>query len=242
MSATINELETPPSPSRSALRIGHRGAAGHAPENTLAAIRAGLSLGVDYVEVDIQRTRDGRLIVMHDESVDRTTNGTGMVSEMTWQVLQHLDAGHGEHVPTLEAVLDAANRHAGVMLEIKAAGIGPDVYRVVQALQFSGPVIYASFLHPEIAAIRATDAQATTLALIEGITTPSAAFALEAKATIVGMDIESATHSFVAALHHAGLQVFVYTANQPQQIEHALHLNVDGIISDYPERIPRPVS
>jgi glycerophosphoryl diester phosphodiesterase len=234
----INESGARPTPGRSVVRIGHRGAAGHAPENTLAAIRAGISLGVDYVEVDVQRTRDGQLIIMHDTSVDRTTNGTGIISEMTWEAIQHLDAGHGQRVPSLEAVLDAADGQAGVMLEIKAASIGTDVQRAVQASQFSGPVIYASFMHAEIAAIRATDAKANTMALIEGIATPSAAFAVEAKATMVGMDIESAIGMFVAALHEAELQVFVYTANEPQQIEQALKLAVDGIISDYPERVP----
>ena len=75
------------------LRIGHRGAAGHAPENTIAAIRKGASLGVDFVELDVQCTRDGRLVVMHDKLVDRTTDGSGLVSDMTWDKLQLLDAG-----------------------------------------------------------------------------------------------------------------------------------------------------
>ncbi len=94
-------------------RIGHRGAAGHAPENTLAAIRQGISLGVDFIEADVQRTRDSRLVILHDEFVDRTTDGTGPVSGLTADELQLLDAGEGERVPTLEAALAAANGHAG---------------------------------------------------------------------------------------------------------------------------------
>src|SRR6266702_451478 len=127
------------------LRIGHRGAAGHAPENTIAAIRRGVSLGVDFVELDVQCTRDGRLVVMHDKLVDRTTDGTGLVSEMTWDELQLLDAGDGEGVPCVEGALAAANGHAGAILEAKTPGIGPGLHRVVRASAFSGPVIYASF-------------------------------------------------------------------------------------------------
>ncbi len=112
---------------RRILRIGHRGAAGHAPENTLAAIRKGIALGVDFVEFDVQRSRDGRLVLLHVERVDRTTNGTGRVSGLTWEELQLLDAGDGERIPSLEAALAAASGHAGVMLEAKTPGTGPAI-------------------------------------------------------------------------------------------------------------------
>jgi glycerophosphoryl diester phosphodiesterase len=228
---------------RRILRIGHRGAAGHAPENTIAAIRKGISLGVDFVEVDVQRTHDGRLVVMHDALVDRTTDGTGPVCDMTWDELQLLDAGDGERVPSVQAVLAAANGHAGVMLEVKAPGIGPDLYRLVLASGFSGPVIYASFLHAEILAIRAIAPQARTMALIECPPVSGATFALDVGATMVGVDYDSATAEFVATLHEAGLKAFVYTVNQPRLIQRAIDLGVDGVISDYPERVPgiRPI-
>ena len=166
-------------------RIGHRGAAGHAPENTLAAIRQGISLGVDFIELDVQRTRDSRLVILHDEFLDRTTNGTGPIAGLTADELQLLDAGEGERIPTLEAALAAANGHAGMMLEIKAPDIGPDLYRAVHASAFPGPAIYASFLHAEILAIRALDPLAKTLALMECIPVSGAAFALDAGATHV---------------------------------------------------------
>jgi glycerophosphoryl diester phosphodiesterase len=110
------------------LRIGHRGAAGHAPENTVAAIRRGISLGVDFVELDVQCTRDGRLVVIHDKLVDRTTDGIGLVSDMTWDKLQLLDAGQGEGIPSLEEALAAADGHVGVILEAKTPGIGPAIH------------------------------------------------------------------------------------------------------------------
>jgi glycerophosphoryl diester phosphodiesterase len=234
---------SPAANDRRILRIGHRGAAGHAPENTIAAIRKGISLGVDFVEVDVQRTRDGRLVVMHDALVDRTTDGTGLVSEMTWKELQLLDAGGGERVPCLEAALEAAlaaaNGHAGVMLEAKTAGIGPDLHRAVRASGFLGPVIYASFLHAEILAIRAIDPLARTMALMECVPVSGAAFARDANATMVGLAYDSAAAEFIATLHDAGLEVFVYTVNEPRLIQRAIDLGVDGVISDYPERVPK---
>jgi glycerophosphoryl diester phosphodiesterase len=220
------------------LRIGHRGAAGHAPENTVAAIRAGISLGVDLVELDVQRTRDGRLVVMHDALVDRTTSGAGLVSDLTWGELQLLDAGNGERVPGVEAALAAANGRAGVMLEVKTPGIGPALHRLVQASDFAGPVIYASFRHAEIAEIRRIDPSAKTMALMECVPRSGAAFAREANATLVGLAHDSATAEFIATLHHAGLGVWLYTVNEPRLIERAIDLGADGVISDYPERVP----
>jgi glycerophosphoryl diester phosphodiesterase len=224
---------------RRILRVGHRGAAGHAPENTIAALRKAVSLDVDFVELDVRRTRDGRLAVIHDELVDRTTNGTGPVSEMTWHELQQLDAGNGERVPCVEAALAAANRHAGVILEIKVPGIGPDLHSIVRASPFVGPIIYASFLHMEILEIRKMDPLAATMALMECVPVSGAAFASDANATLVGLGHDSATAGFMAALHDAGLKVLLYTVNEPGLIQRAIDFGADGVISDYPERIPK---
>jgi glycerophosphoryl diester phosphodiesterase len=221
------------------IRIGHRGAAGHAPENTIAAIRRGVSLGVDFVELDVQCTRDGRLVLMHDKLVDRTTDGTGLVSDMTWDELQLLDAGDGERVPCLEAALTAANGHAGVILEAKISGIAPAIHGVVRASTFSGPVIYASFLHAEILQIRKIDPLARTMALMECVPLSGAAFARDASATLVGLAFDSATAEFIATLHDTGLEVLLYTVNDPRLIGHAIDLGADGVISDYPERVPK---
>lgn len=226
-------------PDQRIVRIGHRGAAGHAPENTLAAVRAGLALGVDFVEVDLQRTRDGRLVVMHDATVDRTTNGSGLVSDMTWEELRRFDAGHGERVPSLEEVLEEARGRAGVMLEVKAPGIGPAVQRAVRAAKFEGPVLYASFQHAELPAIRAADPQARTMALTVSVPDGGVGFAHDAGATMVGLAHAFANAECVATLHAAGLEVFVYTVNEPAQIRRAIELGVEGVISDYPERVPK---
>ncbi len=239
MENTIAVGPTPEGYRQRILRVGHRGAAGHAPENTIAAIRKGISLGVDFVELDVQRTRDGRLVVMHDKLVDRTTDGSGLVSEMTWDELQLLDAGNGERVPSLEDALAAANGRAGVMLEAKAPGIGPAIHKTVRESAFLGPVIYASFLHADILEIRKIDPLARTMALMECVPVSGAALARDANATFVGLSIDFATAEFIAALHEDGLEVLLYTVNDPRLIHGAIELGADGVISDYPERIPK---
>jgi glycerophosphoryl diester phosphodiesterase len=176
---------------------------------------------------------------MHDKLVDRTTDGTGLVSEMTWDELQLLDAGNGEGVPCVEEALAAANGHAGALLEVKTAAIGPAIHRVVQASVFSGPVIYASFLHGELLEIRKSDPIARTMALMECVPVSGAALARDAGATAVGLSVDCATAEFIAELHDAGLEVLLYTVNDLKLIHCAIELGADGVISDYPERIPK---
>jgi glycerophosphoryl diester phosphodiesterase len=220
------------------IRIGHRGAAGHAPENTIAAIEKGIALGCDYVEIDVQLTADHQAVVMHDKRVDRTTNGRGRVSELPLQEIRKLNAG-GERVPLLSEVLDAASGRVGLMIEMIAPGIAPEVVGAVQAGGFASPVLYASFLHAELLAVRTLAPASHTLALLEGIPVSGAKFAREAAATHVGLGFDSVTPSFVDALHDSGLTVFVYTLDDVRDIELAHLLGVDGIISDYPDRIIR---
>jgi len=219
------------------LRIGHRGAGGHAPENTLAAVTAGLALGVDLVEVDVQRTRDGALVIMHDKRVDRTTNGTGTITEMTLADIRALDAGHGQRVPTLDEVLREVDARAGMMIEVITPGIGTDVTAAVRASRFRGPIVYASFLHAELLTIRRSDPQAATVALLEGVPVGGAGFARDALATHVGLSLESATPAFVVLLKQAGLGTFFYTVDDPRDSARAHELGADGIITNYLDRV-----
>ncbi|MBX3346067.1 MAG: hypothetical protein KF806_12130, partial [Nitrospira sp.] len=108
----------------SVLRIGHRGASGHAPENTLASIWKARSFHVDFIEVDVRETSDGHLVLLHDDTIDRTTNKSGTLADMTLEQVQRLDAGNWQRIPTLEEALDIAGQAIGVILELKVEGIG----------------------------------------------------------------------------------------------------------------------
>lgn len=117
--------------------IAHRGGAADEPENTLAAFRNSIDQGIDWLEFDVQMTKDGALVVIHDETVDRTTDGTGPVGEMTLEQIRSLDAGRGEKVPTFEEVLELAKTHGVKILpETKSAHLYPGIEeKLLQALE-----------------------------------------------------------------------------------------------------------
>ena len=220
------------------LRIGHRGAAGYAPENTLLSINRALALAVDYVEVDVQRTRDGHLVILHDKRVDRTTNGEGYVADMTLSQARELNTGGGQTIPTLAEVLETCSGRAGLMLELKSEDISSDVIAAVRHHDFQGPVIYASYLHAEILAVRSIDPGALTLAMMEALPLNRTTFAHDACANFAGLGFDSVRPKMIDELHGKGVRVFVYTLNDARDIKLASSWGVDGVISDYPDRVP----
>lgn len=225
------------SPTRKVLRIGHRGACGYAPENTLASIEQAIALGCAFTEVDIRRTSDDELVLMHDERVNRTTNGRGRVSALTLPDIRQLDAGGGQSPPTLGDVLKAANGRIGLILELKTGGLAYDVCAVVRASGFNRSVIYASFLQEELQHVRRADPNAQTMILFKRLPTNPSTTAMTLQATHVGLRIDTVTTSLVTTLHTRDLLVLTYTANTPTEIERMKMLGVDGIISDFPDLI-----
>ena len=219
------------------LRIGHRGAAGHAPENTLLSIRKAIALGVDMVELDLRGTKDGHCVLLHDGRVDRTTNGRGVVAEMALDEVRRLDAGEGELIPTLGEALEVANGRVDVILEIKSPGLAEAVATAVRQSGFTGRILYASFLHHELGSVRAAIPSANTMALLErgSPLTPASLGALNV--SWVGLPFDPLIRENVESLHAVGFPVFVYTANDPADIAGVKSLGVEGIISDFPERI-----
>jgi glycerophosphoryl diester phosphodiesterase len=219
------------------LRVGHRGAAGHVTGNTLASIAKALTLGVDFVEIDVRATRDGHPVVFHDRRVDGSTDGSGAVIELTLEEMRRLRTADGQPIPTLDEALAVINNRVGLMLDIKSPGIVKRVWASVTGSKFVRPVTYASFLHAELLAVRSFASGAHTMALLDCLPVDPTAFAKDAAVTQVGLGIDCLTGDFVSALHREGLRVFVYTVNEPSDIAWVRSLGVDGIISDFPERI-----
>ena len=219
-------------------RIGHRGASGHAPENTLTAIEIGVRLGVDFVEIDVRRTADGVLVALHDASVKRTTDGRGRVDALSLRQVRSFKAGNGDHIPTVEEVLKSvAAGQAGLMLELKVSGVAHLTVQTVRAADFKNPVIYASFLHEEMTQVRAAEPKACLMVLFDKLPRAPAAYAAQYQPAYVGLRHDRASRPLVEAFHRENMLVWVYTANRQEDIRRALALGVDGIISDYPERI-----
>jgi glycerophosphoryl diester phosphodiesterase len=218
------------------LRIGHRGAAGHVPENTLLSIQRAIDLGVDLVEVDIRRTRDGELVLLHDKRVNRTTNGSGCIGDLSFEEARRLDAGLGQAIPSLREALELVRGSVQLMIELKEPGIVPEVMNLIEDCHSSQEVILASFHHPALIEVRRLQSSARTLALIDRVPA-NLDFAKNAEVTHVGVNIGSVAEEFVRNFHRANYQLFVYTVNDERDIRRLSDLAVDGIISDYPERI-----
>ncbi len=223
------------------LVIAHRATMGHAAENTLAGIRAGIAMGVDGVEVDIRLSGDGVPVLMHDDRVERTTDGLGRVSELSLAALQTLDAG-GERVPTLSDALETAGGGGELIIELKAEAAQPsdavaeavsaDIQQSgtgrVQIWSFDAALLAAmARVHPEL---RRTQLSATaTVEMMD----EAAATGLHGVA--LGGDGVSA--EIVAAIKARGLQTFVWTVNNPSELRRTVALGVSGIVTDFPERL-----
>ncbi|MCA9461427.1 MAG: hypothetical protein KC590_04775 [Nitrospira sp.] len=224
-------------PSGFPLCIGHRGAAGHAPENTLASLEQAIALGVDLVEFDVRQSADGALVVFHDETVERTTNGAGKLEDFSLQALRTLDAGGGERILLLGEALACLSGRAGAMIEMKIPGIAPQVCGAVDAIRFRGSVVYASFLHEELQKVSMMKPEAEVLALFEDVPEHLLAYVGTLPITHVGLALETVTSPLVQALQLDKKKVFVYTVDTSDDIVRIMEMRVDGIITNYPERL-----
>ena len=177
-------------------------------------------------------------MLLHDDTIDRTTNKSGHVSEMSLEQIQRLDAGNWQRVPTLEEALDVAGRAIGMILELKVEGIGNEACAIVKRTGFPGPLIYASFLMPELQRVRHTDPDAKIMVLQHRRLPPDpVADVVALDASHVGLHFSTVTPMLLQTYHNLGRQVFVYTVNESQDIQRMRNLGVDGIISDFPDRI-----
>jgi glycerophosphoryl diester phosphodiesterase len=224
------------------LKIGHRGAMGYAPENTLKSFQKGLDLHVDMVELDVYVCTSGELVVIHDDKVDRTTNGHGYVIEKTLTELRSLDAGQGEKIPLLTEVFDLVNRQAKINVELKGAGTAAPVAALIEEYvknknwQYDAFAV-SSFNHYELQAFNKIMPQVTIGALITGIPIGFAEFAERVNANSVNLCIEFINQAFVDDAHKRGLKVYVWTVNDPDDIERMKQLGVDGMFSNFPDRL-----
>lgn len=213
----------------------HRGAGFLEPENTLRAIRRAIDLGADQVEIDVQLTRDGHLILMHDATVERTTNGTGVVADLTLTEIRQLDAGQGEHVPTLEEVLTLAKGKITPQIELKGPGVVPVIIDTLHALGCADQVILTSFLHQQLIEARQ---------LLSGVHTGALWGRLPenviAQAEQLGVQALHLWHRFitpqiVADAHARELLVRAWNANEEEEMQRLIDLGVDAIGSDRPD-------
>ena len=216
------------------LRIGHRGARAYAPENTLTSFKKELEIGVDAVELDVRKTKDNQLVVIHDADVKRTTDGEGLVSELTLKEIKGFSAGEGEKIPTLQESLDFLDMKVKVFVELKEEGIEEQVLSIVHERGLEKNVVIVSFLEEALKKVRALDKEIETGLIYAKHKNPVKA-ALELKANYL-LALYRFTHTAnVEKAHQNGLKIIVWTINKPQEVEEYVKKGVDGIASDKPD-------
>ena len=228
----------------------HRGASGYCPENTLPAFAKAAALGADGVELDVQLTRDGELVVCHDEEVDRTSNGSGWIKDMTLEELQRLDFSCGQEayagvgIPTMRQVFDLlADTDLYINIELKTGivfypEIEEKILRLTDACGFADRVIYSSFNHYTIRHMRELAPHAKL-----GFLYADGIIDMPAYARKYGVDaLHPALYNlqfpgFMEDCRRKGLAVNVWTVNEEKYMRLCCQAGVSAIISNYPDRV-----
>jgi len=202
--------------------VAHRGASRTEPENTLRAVRKAFEVGADWVEVDVRVSRDGRFVVIHDETVDRTTDGSGRVSEMTFDELRKLDAGMGERIPSLEEVLDEAEGRGTLVLEVKVPGHEWRLMNLLRSLDAVDRVVVSSFYHKLVRNVKRLDPTVKAGVIVSSQPVNPSRVASEAWADMVFMKARYVEAWVVDDLHETGMDVDGIVTNRPSVIRRFL--------------------
>jgi glycerophosphoryl diester phosphodiesterase len=230
------------------LVIAHRGASGHAPENTLAAFKKAVAMGATFIETDLQMSRDARLVAIHDATLNRTTNGEGIVHDMTLAQLRQLDAGSwfgseyaGERIPTLEELLAFSKKNDVVFyLELKPQGSWGGEHALIGALRESGEIpraVVISFDAAVVLNLRKIEPTLMTGLLYDGQIENPIVKAVEVGARQLLVRGDLVTPALLTGARKKDLQVVCWTVNHPAHMRALIGAGIDGIMSDYPDRL-----
>ncbi|MFN8517718.1 MAG: glycerophosphodiester phosphodiesterase family protein [Thermomicrobiales bacterium] len=212
------------------LILGHRGASVARPENTIEAFAHAIALGAVGIECDVQRTADGELVLIHDDTLDRTTNGTGVVGDLPWSALANLDAGGGRPIPRLADLFawahDAASRGPApfLNLELKMPGVGPDTLAALAATRYPGPVALSSFDYPSLVETRHLDPSIELWYLNVAFTPDLIDKAHAIQATALALHHRAITPEVAAQVAAANLAISAWTVDLPADITRLLAL------------------
>jgi len=237
------------------LKIAHRGASGYEPENTLRSFRKGIQLKCDAIELDVHLTKDQKLVVIHDETVNRTTNGKGKVSEMTLKELKKLDAGKGEKIPTLQEVITVCRNKCKLIVEIKELNSAKKVAEIIVKERFVKETIMSSNHKESLLEAKKNGIKGALIYWSTKTNWGQVLFdifhwlilpitkrlilrrAKDANVDIVNLTLPLVTKSVVNLLHENNLKVNVWVANSKKDVERLKLLAVDGIFSNFPDII-----
>lgn len=216
--------------------IAHRGARASEPENTVRAMNKAFECGADAVEVDLRFTCDHKLVVIHDDTLERTTNGTGKVSDMTLEQLRALDAGKGERIPELSEALSVAKRYSRpLVIELKEEGMEWQVLEEVTEVGLGDKVIISSFIHTSLRNLKEKAPEIKTGVIIASVPVNPVRLVQDAKADIIFAKYSRITREFIdACVGYEGIEVYLWTVNTIDDLNNAISYGVDGVVTDNP--------
>lgn len=224
------------------LVIGHRGAMGHETENSLASIQKAIDLGVDMIEIDVFNVKSGETVVFHDETLERLTNAGGNIEDWSYFELGRVVLDGGHKIPLLQDVLKLIDHKVKLNIELKGAGTAARVNFIVNYyIKEKGwkldDFLISSFRWDELKAIRALNADIPIAVLTEEDPLDAIAVAKELNAEAINPDFEKLTRENNTAIKNAGFKIYTWTVNEPEDIIEMKRFGVDGIITNYPERV-----
>jgi glycerophosphoryl diester phosphodiesterase len=222
-------------PSTTFLIIGHRGAAGLEPENTIRSFKRALEIGVDAIELDVYCV-DDRIVVIHDDTLERTTNGRGEVMATSYDALRKLDAGKGERIPTLDEVLELAGDRVTVNIELKGKGTAAPVARCIAA-HTNVDTLISSFEHAELSRFRRAAPRAKVAPLFHRESSKMFETARALQAWSINLSEKLASADRLATILEHGYRSLVYTVNDLAVAQRLKSDGATGIFTDYPDRM-----
>lgn len=224
------------------LRIGHRGAIGYEPENTLISFKKALEIGVDMIELDVYVLKTGELVVIHDDKVDGTTNGQGYVWDKSFEELRSLDAGRGQKIPSLQEVFDLVDKKIPINIELKGENTAEPVAKLIDSyIKDKGwtaeHFLISSFNYSELQKFKNLKTNIRIGILFDAKPLNYDELIQNLKPYSVNTSLKFISQSFVEEAHSKGLKVLVYTVNDKDDIKRMRNIGVDGVFSNYPDRI-----
>ena len=221
--------------------IGHRGASGYKPENTLQSFEAAINMGVDMIELDVHRLKTGQVIVFHDDSLERTTDGKGKISQLSHDDIQSVDAGNGQTIPLLSDVLDLIAGKVAINIELK----GPDtaepvaeiINRYVNTRGWRRQLFLVSSFDPvELEKFARLRPDINVSPLYRKLPPKSLRTIAGKKIFSTNLNARFITRGDIESLHADGIKVFAYTVNSGRAARRMLNIDVDGIFTDFPDK------
>ena len=229
-------------PSKNTLVIGHRGAKGHLAENTLPSIDKAMYLGVDGVEIDIFRCASGELVVFHDQTLEKLTNATGYIEQLDLDSIRKIEVLGGFTIPTLEEVLNLIDGQVSLNIELKGSQTALLIDSLLKTFfmhEAWSPekILISSFNWDELKVFYNINKEVPIAVLTEDDPIDAIPVAQSLKAKAINPNFKSLTKENVDKIKKVGIQIFPWTVNQPDDISRMIDLGVDGIITDFPERV-----